>query len=149
MQLTENFSLEEMTFTNTGLPNVPNSLQIQYLKDLCENVLQPLRDHYGLPVHVTSGFRSPEVNAKVGGAETSQHLYGEAADIHIPGVDNADVWRHIVASGIYDQVIAERFVQGRPDSGWVHVSYSSAHLRHSAISIPVKGKPAVEGLHFA
>ena len=85
MNLSKNYSLNEMCRSNTarvkGLPNVPNAEQVKNLQQLCENVLQPLRDHLGKPVVINSGFRSQAVNMAVGGAKNSQHMKGEAADI--------------------------------------------------------------------
>jgi len=106
---------------------------------LCENVLQPLRDHFNLPVTVISGYRSANVNRAVGGRFNSQHLVGEAADIEILGVSNADVWRFIVAELPFDQVIAEYLEKNDPSAGWVHVSYSRGNNRKEAMSC-VKGK---------
>ena len=81
MNLSKNFSLEEMCRSNTasvrGLPNVPNAEQVKNLQQLCENVLQPLRNHLGKPVVINSGFRTQAVNMAVGGAKNSQHTKGE------------------------------------------------------------------------
>lgn len=149
MQLSPHFSLEELTVTSSGLANVPDDEQIAALTALCVNVLEPIRIHYNLPVIVTSGFRSMAVNRAAGGASTSQHLYGEAADIHVPGVDNADLWRFIASGSVhFDQVIAERLEQGHPSAGWVHVSYSVHQQRKSAISGPTPGH-YVNGLQYA
>ena len=91
--LTPNFTLQEMTRSAMGramnLDNTPNAEQRYNLLCLCEDVLQPLRDHYDMPVVVSSGFRSPEVNQLVKGATNSQHMNGEAADIHGAG------WLHL------------------------------------------------------
>ena len=95
MQLTENFSLHEMTKSETalrhGLDNTPGAAEIENLRRLCEQVLQPIRDAYGRGVKVNSGFRHPDVNAAVGGSRTSDHTKGMAADIEIPGVANYDL----------------------------------------------------------
>ena len=127
MQLTKNFSLAEMTKSETALrhdmDNTPGEKEIGNLKLLCEKVLQPVRDHYGKGVKVNSGFRHPEVNAKVGGSKTSDHCRGQAADIEIPGVANADLAKWIVDNLDFRQVILEFYTPGIPDSGWVHVSY--------------------------
>ena len=127
MKLTANFSLEEMTKSETalrfGLDNTPNDQELSNLVALCESVLQPIRDHFGKGVKVNSGFRDPEVNAKVGGSKTSDHCKGMAADIEIPGVANADLAQFIVDNMTFRQVILEFYTPGIPDSGWVHVSY--------------------------
>ena len=127
MKLTANFSLEELTKSETalrfGLDNTPNDQELSNLVALCDSVLQPIRDHFGKGVKVNSGFRDPEVNAKVGGSKTSDHCKGMAADIEIPGVANADLAQFIVDNMTFRQVILEFYTPGIPDSGWVHVSY--------------------------
>ena len=128
MHLTKNFTLEELTKSETalrfGMDNTPNDEQLANMVALCECILQPIRDHYGKGVKVNSGFRDPEVNAKVGGSKTSDHCKGMAADIEIPGVANADLAQWIVDNLEFRQVILEFYTVGIPDSGWVHVSYN-------------------------
>ena len=127
MRLTRNFTLAEMTKSETALrhdmDNTPGEQEISALKLLAEKVLQPVRDHYGKGVKVNSGFRHPEVNAKVGGSKTSDHCRGQAADIEIPGVANADLAAWIRDNLEFRQLILEFYTPGVPDSGWVHVSY--------------------------
>jgi hypothetical protein len=127
MNLTKNFTLEEMTKSETalrhGMDNIPGENEIGNLKLLCEKVLQPVRDHFGKGVKVNSGFRHPDVNAKVGGSRTSDHTRGQAADIEIPGVPNAELAEWIRDNLEYRQLILEFYTPGIPDSGWVHVSY--------------------------
>jgi zinc D-Ala-D-Ala carboxypeptidase len=89
VNLTQNFTLSEMTKSETALAlwygKRPNrSSEIENLRILCENVLQPVRNYYGMGVKVNSGYRHPLVNAKVGGSATSDHCKGFAADIEIP-----------------------------------------------------------------
>jgi len=93
MNLSPHFTLAEMTATGRTADNTPGEKEIIALKALCENILEPVREHFGKPVYILSGFRSPEVNKLVGGAPTSQHVKGEAADITIKGVPNMDVWQ--------------------------------------------------------
>ena len=127
MKLTENFSLAEMTKSETalrqGLDNTPGDEEIDNLRKLAENVLQPIREAYGRGVKVNSGFRHPDVNAAVGGSRTSDHCKGQAADIEIPGVANADLAQWISENLEFRQLILEFYTPGIPDSGWVHVSY--------------------------
>jgi len=127
MNLSPNFTLAEMTKSETALrhdmDNTPGEAEISALKLLCEKVLQPIRDHYGKGVKVNSGFRHPEVNAKVGGSKTSDHCRGQAADIEIPGVANAELAEWIRDNLEFRQLILEFDTPGIPDSGWVHVSY--------------------------
>jgi len=135
MQLTNNFSLHEMTKSETALrmqmDNTPNEVEIDNLRVLCEKVLQPVRDHYG---KVNSGFRAADVNAAVGGSRTSDHCKGQAADIEIPGVPNAELAQWIANNLEYTQVILEFYTQGIPDSGWVHVSYDPANLKKQQLT---------------
>ena len=124
MKLSKNFSLEEMCRSNTasvrGLPNVPNAEQVKNLQQLCENVLQPLRNHLGKPVVINSGFRSQAVNMAVGGAKNSQHTKGEAADIKCKDYPYAKkIYAWIMDNLEFDQVILER----KGKAVWVHVSF--------------------------
>ena len=127
MNLTANFTLAELTKSETALrhdmDNTPGEAEIANLTALAQNVLQPIRDHFGKGVKVNSGFRHPEVNAKVGGSKTSDHCQGQAADIEIPGVPNAELAEWIRDNLEFRQLILEFYTPGVPDSGWVHVSY--------------------------
>lgn len=137
-QLTKNFSLSEMIKSETalrhGLDNTPGEKETEALKLLAEKVLQPVRDHFAKGVKVNSGFRHPEVNAKVGGSKTSDHCKGQAADIEIPGVANADLAEWIKDNLEYTQLILEFYTPGIPDSGWVHVSYDPANLKKQVLT---------------
>jgi hypothetical protein len=127
MNLTKNFTLAEMTKSETalrhGLENNPGEQELAALQLLAEKVLQPVRDHYGKGVKVNSGFRHPDVNQKVGGSRNSDHTRGQAADIEIPGVANAELAEWIRDNLEFRQLILEFYTPGIPDSGWVHVSY--------------------------
>lgn len=125
MQLTKNFSLAEMTITNSGLSNIPNETEIQNLKALCENVLQPLRDKFNRPIKVTSGFRCPKVNQHVGGVSTSEHVQGMAADLVCE--DNAELFNLIRQRFKFTQLIWERGNSMQPS--WVHVSFNPEDLK--------------------
>ena len=126
MHLSKNFTLREMcqstTASRRGLANVPDDLETEALQILCREVLQPMRDHFGRPVRVNSGYRSAALNKAIGGSTTSQHTFGEAADIEIPGVDNLELAHWIFDNLEIDQVISECYDEGDPSSGWVHVS---------------------------
>jgi hypothetical protein len=138
MKLSENFTLSEMTKSETALrhnlDNTPGDAEIANLKRLVERVLQPVRDHYKTGVKVNSGFRHPNVNAAVGGSKTSDHCQGQAADIEIPGVANADLAQWIVNNLDFTQVILEFYTPGVPDSGWVHVSYVEGNLKKQVLT---------------
>jgi zinc D-Ala-D-Ala carboxypeptidase len=144
-QLSTNFSLHELTKSETALrldiDNTPGEAETESLRLLCEKVLQPVRDHYGKGVKVNSGFRSPESNAAVGGSKTSDHCKGQAADIEIPGVANADLAQWIMDNLDYTQLILEFYTPGIPDSGWVHVSYDPNNLKKQELTaMKVAGK---------
>lgn len=138
MNLTKNFTLSEMTKSETALrnnmDNTPGEAEIANLKRLCEQVLQPVRDHFAKGVKVNSGYRAPAVNQKVGGSPTSDHCKGQAADIEIPGVANADLAKWITENLNFTQVILEFYTPGIPDSGWVHVSYDPQNLKKQALT---------------
>jgi len=142
MKLTDNFSLAEMTKSDTALrldmDNIPGPEEIENMTRLCECVLQPIRNHFGKGVKVNSGFRHPNVNAKVGGSKTSDHCRGMAADIEIPGVANADLAKWIVDNLEFRQVILEFYTPGVPDSGWVHVSYNPSDNKKQVLTATKK-----------
>lgn len=123
MRLSEHFTLEELTHSDTAvrlhIENIPNESQRQALQLLVENILEPTRQLYGKPITISSGFRGAKLNAAVGGAKTSQHQTGEAADLVTK--DNAKVFEIILENTPFDQLIWEK--------GWIHVSFSSRQRR--------------------
>lgn len=153
MNLTKNFTLEEMIKSETalrhGLDNTPGETEIENLKRLAEKVLQPVREHYQKGVKVNSGYRAPEINAKVGGSKTSDHCKGQAADIEIPGVANAELAEWISENLEFTQVILEFYTPGVPDSGWVHVSYVPGNLKKQVLTaVKQDGRTVyLNGLH--
>ena len=126
MNLSRNFSLSELTKSDTairqGINNNPNAEQVEKLKALCENILQPVRDHFGR-VKVTSGFRCAQLCVEIGSSVNSQHAKAEAADFECPGVDNAELADWIHKELPYDQLILEFYTPGEPNSGWIHCSW--------------------------
>ena len=138
MQLSANFSLHEMSKSETalrmGFDNTPTKEAEAHLKLLCDNILQPVRDHYGKGVKINSAYRSPESNAAVGGSKTSDHCKGMAADIEIPGVANAELAEYIKNNHKFTQLILEFYTPGIPDSGWVHVSYDPDNLKKQCLT---------------
>jgi hypothetical protein len=138
MQLSKNFSLAELTKSQQaerlGIDNTPSQVVIANLKLLVGNILQPVRDHYGRPIIVSSGYRSAELNRAIGGAKTSDHMTGCAADIEIPGISNPTLARYIWDNLPFTQVILEFYTPGIPDSGWVHVSYDAKDLRKQVLT---------------
>ena len=137
MKLSNNFSLKELTASQTaerkGISNNPSEDHMTNLKELCNNVLQKIRDHYGKVVSVSSGFRSPELCVAIGSSTTSQHASGQAADFEVPGIDNYDLATWIEANLNFDQLILECYTKGAPNSGWVHCSISD-HPRYDLLT---------------
>ena len=133
MKLTENFSLKELTSSQTaerkGIDNTPGPEHQENLKSLCEIVLQPVRDHFSRVVTISSGYRSPELCAAIGSKITSQHARGEAADFEIFGVSNKALADYIDSELHYDQLILEYWKESDPNSGWVHCSFSEGNNR--------------------
>ena len=127
MQLSKNFSLAEMTKSQTairaGLANNPSEGEVENLRLLCERVLQPIRDHFNHTVTISSGYRNAILSRKIGSSEKSQHCQGEAADFEIFGTPNNEVSDWIKENLMFDQLILEYWEPGQPNSGWVHVSY--------------------------
>jgi len=125
MKLSKNFSLQEMTKSQTalrrGIDNTPTPDKIEPLTMLCEKVLQPVRDHFDRPVTITSGYRSPELCLAIGSKTTSQHTKGQAADFEVPGVSNMEVAQWIADNCEFDQLILECYTGG--NTGWIHCSY--------------------------
>lgn len=128
MQLTTNFNLTEFTRSDTatkmGIENIPDSQQIDKLKTLCKKVLQPLREIYAEPFIINSGFRSTQLNKAVGGAPTSQHQFGEAADVRVP--DPTQLLCDLLSSGIeFDQAILY--------PTFLHISYREGKNRKQVL----------------
>ncbi|EKO59735.1 peptidase M15 [Leptospira kirschneri str. H2] len=127
MNLSKNFTLSELTVTQTGLPNDPDERQVVNLKRLCETILEPLREAIGKPIGINSGFRSPAVNRKVKGSVTSQHMAGEAADLCVAGMSTLDVVKTIVSLNLpFHQLINEGTTTG---ATWVHVSVAPQGIK--------------------
>ena len=134
MNLTENFTLNELVYSATAeknkIDNRPSVQVIANLKSLCENVLQPLRNALGCPIVITSGFRCAVLNKKAGGQSNSQHLMGQAADLVVPRKDLKDVFNYIKSHLNYDQLLYE---YSKTDK-WIHVSFrNDGHNRKQAI----------------
>ena len=129
MQLSKNLALAEVTRSETakrkGISNMPTPEHIENFKKLAENVFQPIREHFGVPIHLSSGYRSAALNKAVGGSSSSQHCTGEAIDIDMDGtsITNKQVFDFIRQNVNFDQMIWEFGTASNPD--WVHVSYES------------------------
>jgi len=124
MMLSANFSLEELTKSQTAerqsIPNNPDENGIYYLRMVAEKILQPVRNHYGIPFTVSSGFRSVDLCLAIGSKATSQHTKGQAVDFEVPGISNMDLSYFIKTTLDFDQLILEFYRGG--NTGWVHCS---------------------------
>lgn len=138
MNLTKNFTLSEMTKSDTalrlGLENQPDEQQLAALQTLAEKVLQPVRDYYNMGVKVNSALRTLPVNRAIGSGDSSHHVRGMAADIEIPGIPNAELAEWMVENLDFTQIILEFYTPGVPDSGWVHVSYVPEDLKKQVLT---------------
>ena len=140
MMLSSNFSLKELTQSQTalrnGIDNEPNNAQIYNLKLLCGEILQPLRDYYEAPIKITSGFRSAELCEKIGSSSNSQHCAnsGAACDFEIPNYDNKEVASHIKNTFELDQLILEYYDNSDINSGWIHCSFKSGANRKESLT---------------
>jgi len=144
MNISPYITFEEATRTSTGLPNNPTPEQLKAMQLLAVNVFEPLRLRIGGPVMITSFFRCTEVNAKVGGSSTSQHVKGEAMDIKKPG-RNKSLFEIIRNQLPFDQLIWEFGTDEEP--AWVHVSYKAAGNRKQVLRAKkVNGKTIYEAI---
>ena len=128
MKLSKNLKLSEavksITAERLGIDNTPNDQEINNLKSIAENIFQPIRDHFGVPVGISSGFRCKKLNAAIGGSKTSQHMSGSALDIDADmygKITNKQVFDYIRENLDFDQLIWEFGNDENPS--WVHVSY--------------------------
>ena len=128
MQLSDHFTLSELTKSSTaerlGIANEPGSVEVENLTMICDQILEPVRNHYGVPFAPNSGFRCLELNRAIGSSDSSQHVAGEAVDFEVPGVPNRDTALWVMDNCQFDQLILEFYKEGVPDSGWVHCSYT-------------------------
>jgi hypothetical protein len=126
MELSNNFTLHELTKSQTatrkGIDNEPGTAEIENLIHLAKTILQPVREHFGKPVMISSGYRSPALCEAIGSSAKSQHAQGEAADFEIHGIDNKELAAWIAANCDFDQLILEFYIEGNANSGWIHCS---------------------------
>lgn len=138
MMLSKNLSLVEATKSATaikhGIANEPTLEHLQNLKNVAENVFQPIREHFAMPVGISSGYRSNALNDLIGGSKRSQHSKGEALDLDADiygGITNRDIFEFIKNHLDYDQLIYEFGTDEEP--AWVHVSYKSEGNRKEVL----------------
>ena len=151
MRLSKNFSLAELTKSQTatrkGIDNEPSTEHVENLIHLAETVLQPIRDEFGRPVVISSGYRSPELCEAIGSSAKSQHAKGEAADFEVPGMDNMQLAMWISRNTKFDQLILEFYEPGDPNSGWVHCSAVKEGSRAQVLkATKVEGKTKYENI---
>lgn len=139
MKLSEHLDLSEVIRSESAkrnsISNMPTAEHIANFKLLAEKVFEPIRNNFRCPIHISSGYRSKELNAAIGGSATSQHCSGEAIDIDMDGtpngVTNADVFKYIKENLSFDQLIWEFGSDTNPD--WVHVSYESSGRQRNQV----------------
>ena len=144
MKLSEHLDLAEVTRSDSakrkGISNQPTPEHLENFKKLAENIFEPIRKHFGVPIHISSGYRSNALNKAIGGSSTSQHCTGEAIDIDMDGsangVTNKMVFDYIKANLNFDQLIWEFGTKDAPD--WVHVSYESTGKQRKQILRAIK-----------
>ncbi len=148
MRISEHLSLAEVMISESakrlGIDNTPSPTAMDNLRLLASEIFEPIRRHFGVPIHISSGYRSLELNKAIGGSQTSQHCAGEALDIDMDGspsgVDNKDIFEYIRKNLPFDQLIWEFGTDSNPD--WVHVSYDSAGKQRRQIlrATKIKGR---------
>ena len=150
MKLSANLSLSEVLKSNTaarlGIDNSPEEFDILNLQAIAEEVFQPLRNYFGVPIFISSGFRSKKLNKAIGGSKYSQHMVGEALDIDCDmygKITNKEVFDFIKENLDWDQMIWEFGDDDSPD--WVHVSFKRKGGNRKQLKRAVRDK---KGTHY-
>jgi zinc D-Ala-D-Ala carboxypeptidase len=145
MQISKHLNLAEVTRSESakrlGISNTPTPEHLDNFKVLAEKVFEPIREHFKVPIHISSGYRSKELNQAIKGSLTSQHCEGKAIDIDMDGsgISNSDVFKYIKDNLVFDQLIWEFGGDNNPD--WVHVSYNDGKNRKQVLKAQkIKGK---------
>ena len=153
MKISKHLSLSEVFRSETakrrGISNTPTAEHLENFKLLADNLFEKIRAHFGVPIHISSGYRSKELNDAIGGSKTSQHSKGQAIDIDMDGsssgVTNADVYNYIEENLDFDQLIWEFGTDNNPD--WVHVSYTNGKNRKQKLkAVRTNGKTSYVNL---
>ena len=149
MKLSQHLSLSEVTRSESakrnGISNMPIPLHIENFKLLAEKVFEPVRVHFGVPIYISSGYRSAELNAiTTGASKTSDHCLGRAIDVdmdgHTTSITNNDIFHWVIKNLKFKQVIAEYPIDGK--LSWVHISYDEKNLKNEVlICVKKDGKP--------
>jgi hypothetical protein len=137
VKLSEHLDLSEIIRSESakrnGISNMPTPEHIENLKALAEKIFEPIRNHFKVPIRVSSGYRSKELNAKVGGSKTSDHCFGYAIDLDADGtsITNNEIFYFIKDNLNFKQLIFEFPVNGQ--ASWVHVSYDHKNLKNETL----------------
>ncbi len=137
MKLSEHLDLSEIIRSESakrnGISNMPTPEHIENLKALAEKIFEPIRNHFKVPIRVSSGYRSKELNAKVGGSKSSDHCFGYAIDLDADGtsITNNEIFYFIKDNLKFKQLIFEFPVNGQ--ASWVHVSYDHKNLKNETL----------------
>jgi len=149
-KLSPHFTLGELIRSETaerkGIDNTPSQEIIPKLTRLCEEILEPVRENYGVPFRPNSGYRSVALNREIGGSPKSQHCLGEAVDIEIAGVSTYDLAKWIRENLDFDQLILECYHRGVTNSGWVHVSLKPEEADNRHIAMTYTNRTYIDGL---
>jgi zinc D-Ala-D-Ala carboxypeptidase len=145
MKISEHLYLAEVIRSESakryGISNMPTEEHIANFKLLADNIFEPIRNHFKCPILISSGYRSKDLNNKIGGSKTSQHCFGQAIDIDMDGTDygvtNADIFKYIKSDLPFCQLIWEFGTDSNPD--WVHVSYSDRHRKEILKATRING----------
>jgi hypothetical protein len=140
MVISQHVTLGELIRSETakrlGISNMPTTEHIENLKAICEHIFEPIRAEFRVPIYISSGYRSKDLNKAIKGSATSQHCKGEALDLDVDGhshdITNKQIFDFIVAKLPFDQVINEF------DYAWIHVSYKKNGPQRKQILRAVK-----------
>ena len=141
MRISEHFTLSEFTRSATakahGWKNDPSEAEVEWLRYLCVKVLEPLRTQIGRPIYISSGYRSPRLNAAVGGVAKSQHQYGQAADIRILSAeDGARIMMFLRQNPFVSKALYER--SNSNGGRWIHVAVAAVPVRYFNDDYPAR-----------
>lgn len=144
MKISKHLDLAEMVRSESakrlGISNMPTAEHMENMKQLAENIFEPIREHFGCPIYISSGYRSQALNAAIPGSSiNSQHSRGMAIDIDMDGtnIKNSAIFEYAKTLP-FDQLIWEFGTKENPD--WVHISYSPLHRRQILYATKENGK---------
>ena len=147
MKISEHLDLVEVTRSETakrkGISNMPTEAHLENFKKLAEHIFEPIRNHFNVPIHISSGYRSKELNTAIGGALSSDHCKGMAIDLdqqgHSGGITNKEIFEYIKENLKFKQLIWEGGTKEEPD--WVHCAYDENNLKNEILrAVKVNGK---------